>query len=153
AGGVPAGYSDGALVHDIGRILAALSDGQWPQAPNWLSPANVALVARMFESYYRDPRLVDGGKPMLGQLQLPIIKGARADREFSRAPAHPARRAANDLFEILLQFSAAAGVAPQRAYDELGQLVQSMVKAFDLDPTKLSAAAGAKAVDERTADS
>ena len=151
-GGAPApGYSDAALGHDISKVLATLAEGRWPQTPPWLSPANIALVARMFEGYYNDPRLTDKVKPMMGQMQLPVMKTALADPHFFKDPAHPARRAANDLFEILLQFSAAAGVAPQQAYDELGSLVQSMVKSFDLDPSKLQAAVQGNPVDDRTA--
>jgi hypothetical protein len=152
APGTAPAYSDAVLAQEIAHILGVMSQGRWPQTPAFLPAPNVALVARMFEDYYRDPRLNDAVKPLLGQMQLPVMKRALADPKFFTDPAHPARRAANDLFEVLLQFSAAGAAAPPQARDDLGGLVRSMVEAFDLDPAKLRSAAPAPAVDERTAD-
>jgi hypothetical protein len=106
----------------------------------------------MFDAYYRDPRLTEKAKPMLGRMQLPVIKQALTDPTFFSDTAHPARRAANDLFEILLQFSAAGATAPPQAFDDLEGLVRSMVQALDKDTNKLRGVDG-QAIDDRTADS
>lgn len=144
-------YSDAVLSHDISQILNAYAKGQRPQAPAWLPPQNVALVARMFDSYYRDPRLPEHMKPWLARLQLPVMKTALSDNTFFADPAHPARRTANDLFEMLLQFGSADAAAPPRALNELQGLIEAMAQAFSLDPGKLKAAEHAP-VDDRTAD-
>ncbi len=144
-------YSDAVLSHDISQILSAYAQGQRPQAPAWLPPQNVALVARMFDSYYRDPRLPEHLKPWLARLQLPIMKTALSDDKFFSDPAHPARRTANDLFEMLLQFGSADAAPPPRALNELQGLIDAMAQAFSLDPDKLKAAEHAP-VDDQTAD-
>jgi hypothetical protein len=152
-GRAPAGgYNDNSLARDVSNILASLADGRWPIAPAWLPAPNVALVSRMFDAYYRDPRLTEKAKPMLGRMQLPVIKQALTDPTFFSDTAHPARRAANDLFEILLQFSAAGATAPPQAFDDLEGLVRSMVQALDKDTNKLRGVEG-QAIDDRTADS
>lgn len=148
----PAGaYNDGTLARDVSNILASLADGRWPIAPAWLPAPNVALVARMFDAYYRDPRLTEKAKPMLGRMQLPVIKQALSDPTFFTDTAHPARRAANDLFEILLQFSAAGTTAPAQSFQDLEGLVRAMVGALDKDSSKLRSVEG-QAIDDRTAD-
>lgn len=147
----PGDYSDAGLSQDISQILTAYSQGQRPQAPAWLPPENVALVARMFDGYYRDPRLSDHLKPWLARLQLPIMKAALSDPQFFADAAHPARRTANDLFEMLLQFGSADASAPPRVLNELQGLIEAMAQAFSLDPSKLKAAQAAP-VDDQTAD-
>ena len=147
----PGDQSDVLLSQDISQILTAYSQGKRPQAPAWLPPQNVALVARMFDGYYRDPRLSDHLKPWLARLQLPVMKAALADPQFFADPAHPARRTANDLFEMLLQFGSADAAAPPRVLNELQGLIEAMAQAFSLDPAKLKAAQTAP-VDEQTAD-
>ncbi len=147
----PGDYSDAGLSQDISQILTAYAQGKRPQAPAWLPPQNVALVARMFDGYYRDPRLSEHLKPWLARLQLPIMKTALADPQFFTDPAHPARRTANDLFEMLLQFGSADAAAPPRVLNELQGLIEAMAQAFSLDPAKLKSAQSA-AVDEQTAD-
>jgi hypothetical protein len=145
------GYNDGSLARDVSNILSALADGRWPIAPAWLPAPNVALVSRMFDAYYRDPRLTEKAKPMLARMQLPVIKQALTDPTFFTDTGHPARRASNDLFEILLQFSAAGSTASPQAFQDLEGLVRSMVQALDKDPAKLRANDG-QAIDDRTAD-
>lgn len=152
--GGPAGgaYTDGALAQEVAQILGAYSQGRAPQSPGWLPPENVALVARMFDGFYRDPRMPDHLKPMLSRLQMPVMKAALADRRFFVDPQHPARRTVNDLFEMLLQFGTAE-VAPQpQLVNELQGLIEAISKSFNLDPSKLRAMQ-TEAVDERTADS
>lgn len=147
-----ADYSDAGLAQDISQILNAYSQGKTPQAPAWLPPQNVALVARMFDSYYRDPRLSEHLKPWLARLQMPVMKSALADPQFFSNPAHPARRTANDLFEMLLQFGSADAAPPPRVLNDLQGLIEEMAKAFSLDATKLKASQ-AQPVDDQTADS
>jgi hypothetical protein len=146
------GFSDAALSHEIAQILGAYSQGRAPQAPSWLPPENVALVARMFDGFYRDARLPDHLKPMLSRLQLPVMKAALADRRFFVDPQHPARRTVNDLFEMLLQFGTAEAAPQPQMVNELQGLIEAVSQSFNLDPEKLRARQ-AEPVDERVADS
>lgn len=145
-------YGDAVLSHEIAQILGAYSQGRAPQAPSWLPPENVALVARMFDGFYRDARLPDHLKPMLSRLQLPVMKAALADRRFFVDPQHPARRTVNDLFEMLLQFGTAEAAPQPQMVSELQGLIDAVSQSFNLDPEKLRARQS-EPVDERVADS
>ena len=145
-------YTDGILAQEVTHILSAYAQGRRPQAPAWLPPENVALVARMFDGYYRDPRLPDNLKPMLAKLQMPVMKMALADPRFFTDPQHPARRTINDLFEMLLQFGAAEAAPSPQMVNELQGLVDAVGQAFNLDPARLRAESR-DPVDDRTAES
>lgn len=154
AAGMPTGaYTDAMLAQEVAQILGSYEQGRRPQAPAWLPPETVALVARMFDSYYRDPRLPDNLKPVLARLQLPMMKAAVADRHFFLDPHHAARRTVNDLFEMLLQFGSAEAAPSPQLISELQGLIDAMVQAFNLDPAKLRGAPAPEPVDERTAES
>ncbi len=153
--GAPAGMyatqqADEQIAHEIAHILGDYAQGRMPQRQDWIPPENVALVARMFDGYYRDARLSDDLKPMLARLQVPATKAALADKRFFADPQHPARRTINDLFEMLLQFGNTDAPPPQ-LLNEVQGLVDAAAQAFHLDPAKLKAARPAT-VDERTAD-
>jgi hypothetical protein len=145
-------YTDAVLSQDIAQILGAYSQGRTPQAPNWLPPENVALVARMFDGFYRDARMPEHLKPMLARLQMPVMKAALADRRFFADPQHPARRTVNDLFEMLLQFGTAETAPQPRMVSELQGLIDAVSQTFNLDPDRLRALQ-TDPVDERTAES
>ncbi|MGB0218253.1 MAG: DUF1631 family protein [Sinimarinibacterium flocculans] len=152
AAAVQGSYGDAMLSQEIAQILGAYAQGRAPQAPNWLPPENVALVARMFDGFYRDARLPDHLKPMLSRLQLPVMKAALSDRRFFVDPQHPARRTVNDLFEMLLQFGTAESAPQPQMISELQGLIDAVSRSFNLDPEKLRAHQS-EPVDERTADS
>ncbi|MEQ1437795.1 DUF1631 family protein [Fontimonas sp. SYSU GA230001] len=145
-------YTDSMLAQDVAQILGSYEHGRRPQAPAWLPPENVALVARMFDAYYRDPRLPDNLKPVLARLQLPMLKAAVADPRFFHDPNHAARRTLNDLFEMLLQFGSAEAAPSPQMVGELQGLIDAMVQAFNLDPATLRESARPEGVDERTAE-
>ncbi|MEW6166579.1 MAG: DUF1631 family protein [Pseudomonadota bacterium] len=145
-------YGDALLMQDVAQILGAYAQGRRPQAPVWLPPETVALVARMFDGYYRDPRLPENLKPMLAKLQLPIMKAALADGRFFQDAHHPVRRTVNDLFEMLLQFGSAEAAPPPQMVSELQGLIDAIVQTFDLDPLQLRSGRP-DPVDERTAES
>ncbi|MFT4047053.1 MAG: DUF1631 family protein [Solimonas sp.] len=150
--GGTAAYNDAWLAHDISHILQSYSHGGQPQAPAWLPPQNVGLVARMFDGYYNDPRLSETLKPLLARLQLPVMKAALADPQFFASNAHPARRAANDLYELALQLGARGAPVSEQILGELQALVDELARGLHLDPTRLKREPGV-AVDEHTADS
>lgn len=146
-------YSDALLSQDIAQILSAYAQGQTPtQAHQWLPPQNVALVARMFDGYYRDPRLPDAYKQLLSRLQMPVLKTALSDPSFFSNPAHPARRAPNELFDMLLQFGSGEAAASPQVVSDVQGLVDELVRTFNLDPARL-AEANAPSVDDEMADS
>lgn len=146
----PPNYDDAWLAHDISHILQSYAQGQQPQAPAWLPPQNVGLVARMFDGYYNDPRLPDAMKPLLARLQMPVMKAALDDPKFFADAAHPARRASNSLYELALQLSANGAKVPDQVFEELQSLVEEVARTFQLDPARLKRTA--EPVDERVAD-
>lgn len=152
--GLPmAAYNDALLSQDIAQILTSYAQGQTPaQAHQWLPPQNVALVARMFDGYYRDPRLPDAYKQLLSRLQMPVLKTALSDPSFFSNPAHPARRAPNELFDMLLQFGSGEAAASPQVVSDVQGLVDELVRTFNLDPARL-AEANAPSVDDEMADS
>lgn len=141
---------DEQIAQEIAHILGDYAQGRTPARQDWIPPENVALVARMFDGYYRDPRLSEELKPMLARLQVPATKAALADKRFFADPQHPTRRTINDLFEMLLQFGGADAPPPQ-LLNEVQGLVDAAAQAFHLDPAKLRSARP-PTVDERTAD-
>ncbi len=149
-GAQAAQQGDEQIAHEIAHILGDYAQGRMPQRQDWIPPENVALVARMFDGYYRDSRLSDELKPLLARLQVPATKAALADQRFFADPQHPTRRTINDLFEMLLQFGSADAPPPQ-LLNEVQGLVDAAAQAFHLDPAKLRAARP-PTVDERTAD-
>lgn len=151
AGTPPPNYDDAWLAHDISHILQSYANGQQPQAPAWLSPQNVGLVARMFDGYYNDPRLPDALKPLLARLQMPVMKAALDDPGFFADAAHPARRASNSLYELALQLGASGAKVPDQTFDELQSLVDEVARTFQLDPARLKRSA-AEPVDERVVE-
>ncbi|QHS09674.1 DUF1631 family protein [Sinimarinibacterium sp. NLF-5-8] len=136
------GYGDQALAHDIAHILSAYGQGQAPQPPQWLPAENVALVARMFDDYFRDPRLTDAFKPLFARLQWPVMKAALADPRFFAAAEHPARRAVHDVFDMLLRFGSAEALPSAQLVGELQGLIEAVVRRFDLNPEAVRAQAG-----------
>jgi len=151
AGMPPPNYDDAWLAHDITHILHAYAQGQQPQAPAWLPPQNVGLVARMFDGYYNDPRLPDAMKPLLARLQMPVMKAALSDPRFFADAEHPARRASNSLYELALQLGAGGAKVPDHAFEELQSLVDEVARTFELDPARLKRAAG-EPLDDAVAD-
>ncbi|NKF21827.1 DUF1631 family protein [Solimonas marina] len=145
----PPNYDDAWLTHDIAQILQSYSKGQAPRAPAWLPPQQVGLVARMFDGYYSDPRMPDALKPLLARLQLPVMKAALSDPHFFTDTAHPARRASNSLYELALQLGSTPN---EQALRDLEALVEEVARAFELDPTRLKAAAAEETVDDEQAD-
>ncbi|NGY04473.1 DUF1631 domain-containing protein [Solimonas terrae] len=141
AGGPPPNYDDSWLAHDISHILQSYAQGQQPQAPAWLPPQNVGLVARMFDGYYNDPRLPEAMKPLLARLQMPVMKAALSDPQFFADAGHPARRASNSLYELALQLGAGGAKVPDQAFEELQSLVEEVARTFQLDPARLKRAA------------
>lgn len=131
------GVSDEVLAHEISNILTSYGQGNRPQTPAWLPPESVALVARMFDGYYRDSRLPERLKPALGKLQMPIMKAALSDRRFFSDSQHPARRIINELFEILLQFGTDPEGDTSHTTDDLHSLIEAVSGSFKLDPATI----------------
>jgi hypothetical protein len=125
-------YTDAELAGEMAETLHALSQGR--NFRSWMPAPNLALVGRMFDSLYRDPRLPGPLKPVLGRLQYPVMKAALADPEFFEKPEHPVRVLVNDVFEML------AGARGARPADvkRLEELIENVLGEFDVDPSRFS---------------
>ncbi|MFA5937859.1 MAG: DUF1631 family protein [Sinimarinibacterium sp.] len=142
---------DAALTHEIGHILHGYREGRRPDTPAWLPPESVALIATMFDRYYRDSRMTDTLKPMLGRLQLPIMKTALSDPSFFANVQHPARRAINDVFDLMLRFGTVENGDKHAAQSELHSLIDTFAASVRLDPQQLQKTRIAP-VDEQAAE-
>jgi hypothetical protein len=155
AAAVPDNAGDAVLAHEISQILKSYGEGRRPQSPKWIPPEPVALVAHMFDRYYQDPRLPEQFKPILGKLQMPVMKAALSDRSFFSNPQHPARRIIGDLFEMLLQAAPPADArplsAPPSVLEGLDGLANAVADAYRLDLGRLQSAEPG-AFDDETAD-
>lgn len=130
-------YVDAMLAQEIGNILHGYREGRRPDAPAWLPPESVGLVANMFDRYYRDSRMPDALKPALGKLQMPVMKAALNDPSFFADTQHPARRAINGVFDLMLRFGNAAEGDKQASLAELHALIDSFAESVRLDPQLL----------------
>lgn len=142
-GAPPAEHVDAVLAQEIGNILHGYREGRRPDAPAWLPPESVGLVASMFDRYYRDSRMPDALKPALGKLQMPAMKAALNDPGFFADAQHPARRAINGVFDLMLRFGATADADKQTSLAELHALIDSLAEAVRLDPQLLQKKAAA----------
>jgi hypothetical protein len=81
------------------------------------------LLARMFDFVFREQHIPADFKTLLGQLQIPVLKAALADKEFFFMENHPARR--------LVETVARASVTwnqEQDHDDPLYQIVEQVVE-------------------------
>jgi hypothetical protein len=133
----PASYvpSDPHANSQLATEMLALMEavGQGRPVESWMPTQNLSLVGRMFDDMYTDSRLNEAARPMLGRLQFPVMKVALADPSFFSNPAHPVRSLVNDVFDTLTTDGAASGADLHR----LEELIQELLKRFDLDPARL----------------
>ena len=83
----------------------------------------IELLARMFDFVFHEQHIPGDFKKLIGQLQIPVLKAALADKDFFFWDQHPARR----LVEIVAQ----AGVAwnQEQGYeDPLFQSVEQVIE-------------------------
>lgn len=133
AGGAPSAvYTDAELAGEMAETLHGLSQGR--SVPSWMPAQNLALVGRMFDTLYRDPRLPGPLKPVLGRLQYPVMKAALADPKFFQDPSHPVRGLVRDVFDML---SSARGARPTDVA-RLEELIDNLLREFDVDPSRFS---------------
>jgi hypothetical protein len=125
-------YTDAELAGEMAETLHALAQGR--SFRSWMPAQNLALVGRMFDNLYRDPRLPGPLKPVLGRLQYPVMKAALADNEFFEKPDHPVRVLVNDVFEML---TGARGARPADV-KRLEELIENVLREFDVDPSRFS---------------
>ncbi|HUS24923.1 MAG TPA: DUF1631 family protein [Candidatus Binatia bacterium] len=134
-GGAPMGYvppyDNAQLATEMLGVMQAVGRGQ--PVSSWMPAQNLALVSRMFDDLYSDPRLPEAARPVLGQLQFPAMKVALSDPSFFSNPRHPVRTLVNDVFE------AAAGVRSGHGADfsQLEQLIRELLARFDVAPEQL----------------
>ncbi|WP_338847961.1 DUF1631 family protein [Massilia sp. W12] len=66
-----------------------------------IDETTIDLLAKIFETVFRDPAIPLEIKELVGVLQIPVLKAALMDKEFFYQEEHPARR----LIELLTQIS------------------------------------------------
>ncbi len=130
-----ASHDNAQLASEMLSVMEAVGHGQ--PIDSWMPAQNLALVSRMFNDLYSDPRLPEAARPTLGRMQFPVMKVAVGDPSFFSNPQHPVRSLVNDVFD------AAAGVRGAQSADfhRLEQLVLDLLQRFDPDPSRLRQAA------------
>lgn len=127
----PDPHANSQLATEMLALMEAVGQGR--PVDSWMPTQNLSLVGRMFDDMYTDSRLNEAARPMLGKLQFPVMKVALADPSFFSNPAHPVRSLVNDVFDTLTTDGARTGADLQR----LEELIQELLKRFDLDPRRL----------------
>ena len=127
----PDPHANSQLATEMLALMEAVGQGR--PVDSWMPTQNLSLVGRMFDDMYTDSRLNEAARPMLGKLQFPVMKVALADPSFFSNPTHPVRSLVNDVFDTLTTDGARTGADLQR----LEELIQELLKRFDLDPRRL----------------
>jgi hypothetical protein len=127
----PDPQANSQLATEMLALMEAVGQGR--PVDSWMPTQNLSLVGRMFDDMYTDSRLNEAARPMLGKLQFPVMKVALADPSFFSNPAHPVRSLVNDVFDTLTMDGATGGADLHR----LEELIQELLKRFDLDPRRL----------------
>ncbi|MEJ5060648.1 MULTISPECIES: DUF1631 domain-containing protein [unclassified Pseudomonas] len=98
----------------------------------------INLIAMLFDYFLDDRTLPDSFKPLIGQLQIPLVKVAMLDKSFFSRSSHPARRLLNEIANATLGWS--QGDDPQRdsLYLCVEQLMQRLSSDFVDDPAIFS---------------
>ncbi|MEI7035676.1 DUF1631 family protein [Fulvimonas yonginensis] len=108
------------------ELLAHLNAGKPAGAARTaLSPEQddtVELVARLFEQLAQQLQQGPGSTALLGELQVPILRVAMADRGFFEQAEHPARHLLGTLAEASRDWGDGNGIDPDLAA-QLGRLV------------------------------
>lgn len=124
-------HANSQLATEMLALMEAVGQGR--PVESWMPTQNLSLVGRMFDDMYTDSRLNEAARPTLGKLQFPVMKVALADPSFFSNPGHPVRTLVNDVFDTLTTDGAASGADLHR----LEELIQELLKRFDLDPARL----------------
>jgi hypothetical protein len=142
----PDPHANSELATEMLALMEAVGQGR--PVDSWMPTQNLSLVGRMFDDMYTDSRLNEAARPTLGKLQFPVMKVALADPSFFSNPAHPVRSLVNDVFDTLTTQGAASGADLHR----LEELIQELLKRFDLDPVRLRKSPQMVAVTEADAE-
>jgi hypothetical protein len=130
-GGTAGGYGNPQLASEMLAVIDAVGHGR--PVSSWMPAQNLALVGRMFDDFYSDPRMPEAARPLMGRLQFPAMKVALSDTGFFADPSHPVRALLQDVFSMLTNVRN----RDQADYRALEELIQNLLQRIDVDPARL----------------
>jgi hypothetical protein len=120
------------------NVLHALRQSDVGQRLDSTDAMTADLVAMMFDHVFSDPRIPEGIKPVIAQLQVPTLKAAVIDRNFFSDEAHPARRMLDRLGSAAVGWQGNAD-ASDPLYAAVERVAKSAVDGFGSDLSELEA--------------
>lgn len=94
----------------------------------------INLIALLFEFILNDPAVPDVFKPLIGRLQIPMLKVAVLDKGFFGRAGHPARRLLNEIAGAAMGWSSRDDYQRDNLYLRIEQVVQRLLNEFVEDP-------------------
>ena len=123
------------LVTDISKEYGGVINKQ----VNLLDERSIDFVGMMFSAITGDDTVSEIMTNLIYQLQIPVMKVAMIDRSLFESETHPARATV----DLLTTAGMGINVKEDRIYDELEDIVDSILEKFDIDIVTFE-----KAVDE-----
>ncbi len=123
------------LVTDISKEYGGIINKQ----VNLLDERSIDFVGMMFNAIADDDTVSEIMTNLIYQLQIPVMKVAMIDRSVFESETHPARATV----DLLTTAGMGINVKEDRIYDELEDIVDSILDKFDIDIVTFE-----KAVDE-----
>ncbi|VAW51737.1 hypothetical protein MNBD_GAMMA05-50 [hydrothermal vent metagenome] len=113
------------LISDISKQHGGIVDKQ----VNLLDERSIDFVGMMFGAISDDDTVSEIMTNLIYQLQIPVMKVAMLDRTLFEEEAHPAR----STVDLLTTAGKGINVKKDRLYDELEDIVDSILEKFDID--------------------
>lgn len=129
-GAAPEGGEAPAVAGNTRGLLRGLRSG--PLGIAGLEPATVDVVATLFDGIFEDESLPEPVKPLLGWLQIPLLKVALADPAFFADTGHPARRLLDAIGSLAAGLDSPAG-EESTIFRAIQKAVGRIRGEFDLD--------------------
>ncbi|KTC48382.1 thymidine phosphorylase, partial [Pseudomonas fluorescens ABAC62] len=98
----------------------------------------INLIVLLFEFILNDRAVPDAFKPLIGRLQIPMLKVAVLDKSFFSCTGHPARRLLNEIAAAALGWSSVDDYQRDGLYLCTEQVVQRLLNEFVEDPAIFS---------------
>jgi len=113
------------LISDISKQHGGIVDKQ----VNLLDERSIDFVGMMFSAISDDETVSEIITNLIYQLQIPVMKVAMLDRTLFEDEAHPAR----STVDLLTDAGKGINVKQDHLYDELEDIVDSILEKFDID--------------------
>ena len=118
-----------ALSGEIARVIPTGAAAKIDSVDNDV----IDIVAMLFDTILEDRNLPTTAKALIGQLQIPIIKVAIADKEFFNKKQHPARKLLNELARHAVGLDEHCTLDDNPTLMKIADVVQRIQNEFEQD--------------------